>query len=650
MYRSSVFALLLGAASRSWAALPIPNITPFLVDGALDSCSPSSTAYNSGGSISVNGFNIQVPENLIAQFPVTWVPFRQMCEEAAVLGFEVSVAGNMINGQAIAAQINVGSPFFLEGSQGYIEEVNVEQAYLKIRGGPIVKINDPNAVFTKGLVQRPLFQVDDENPSVTAFSGFPMCIPRNSTDPLCPSSNRPAGQTNFQAPDSLAMAPFQSGDFIEYSGLKVGGGEILAWAITAINVQITTRASSTVPNYIRMEDALIGVFDNAANVEVADIRFIGYLSSCAGATVTVFALDVDPCTGVETEREIGTAVPKNGDQRCKWEFRVDTVNQNTYTREYMIRANSPVVETKSGIKGSQYVQPVTEWIQSEVDVPGTEPPPLRFQNIRGLVQGDFLDGKQYGPLSPFPGSAPPAPSKTCSPDDIPTETPTASPTSPPTSTPEVIVPVASAAPIALAQRVGASVVLSGANTAQNIPAANLVYSWTKVSPASSSISIQSAASPTATFTAPPVTADTNITFTLTLSLKSNSTIKSSANVTVLVSRTALDVVTLDTYTWESRQSGTISVTCRSNVVNGDNKRMTLVLNGNGAITGGTRITMPAGSGPGKWVYSARSTARPTNVQCVSDLGGKSAVVTATTSRRRRGLLGVESAVSRAEFV
>lgn len=37
MYRASVIALLLGAASRSWAALPIPNITPFLVDGALDS-------------------------------------------------------------------------------------------------------------------------------------------------------------------------------------------------------------------------------------------------------------------------------------------------------------------------------------------------------------------------------------------------------------------------------------------------------------------------------------------------------------------------------------------------------------------------------------------------------------------------------------
>jgi hypothetical protein len=80
----------------------------------------------------------------------------------------------------------------------------------------------------------------------------------------------------------------------------------------------------------------------------------------------------------------------------------------------MIKANSAVVKTKNGILASQYIQPVTEWIQPEVDIPGTEPVPYVFRNIRGLVQGDFLDGKQFGPLSPFPGPTPPAPSKTCS--------------------------------------------------------------------------------------------------------------------------------------------------------------------------------------------------------------------------------------------
>jgi len=62
------------------------------------------------------------------------------------------------------------------------------------------------------------------------------------------------------------------GDFIEYSGLKTGSGEILAWVITAINVQITTTASSTVPNYIRVEEGLVGIFDQSNGVEVADMR------------------------------------------------------------------------------------------------------------------------------------------------------------------------------------------------------------------------------------------------------------------------------------------------------------------------------------------------------------------------------------------
>lgn len=202
---------------------------------------------------------------------MAWVPFKDLCTAGAG-GYEVSVTGNFVNGQAIAAQIGVGAPFLVEGSQGYIEEVNIDDAYLKIRGGPIVRLNDPNAVFSKGLKERELFLVDDENPSVTAFSGFPMCIPRSASDELCPSSNRPSGQTNFAAPDPLVMAPFLAGDFVEYSGLKRANGDILAWAVTAINVQITTTASDTVPNYIRMEDALIGVFDSAANVEIADVR------------------------------------------------------------------------------------------------------------------------------------------------------------------------------------------------------------------------------------------------------------------------------------------------------------------------------------------------------------------------------------------
>ncbi|KAF2742049.1 hypothetical protein M011DRAFT_413349 [Sporormia fimetaria CBS 119925] len=625
------FGVLLGAASFTQAALPIPSIIPFSVVGLLDSCQPEGTDYNAGGTVSVNSFNIKVPKNLITQFPVAWVPFKQLCDEANALQHEVSVAGNVVNGQAIAGQITVSAPVALEGSEGYIEEVNIEGAYLKIRGGPRVRINDPEGVFAKPLNERPLFLADTASPSITSFTGFPMCIPRSDNDELCPASNRPAGSTIFAAPDPLVMSPFRAGDFIQYSGLKGSNGDILAWEITAVNVQITTTASDTVPNYIKLEDALIGVFDTANNIETADIRFIGMVTSCAGTSVSISAIDVDPCTGEETYRQIGTATPRAGDARCRWEFRIDTTQQSTYTREYIIRANNPVITTKNGIKAGQYITPVGEWIQPEVNIPGTEPRPYRFDNIRGLVQGDAVNGKRFQQLDPFPGPQPPAPAKTCPLGDI--EDPEG-PEDPENPEDGPAVPVASVIPITTVQRGGAQIFLSASNTEDDVPASDLAFSWTKTAPASATVSIQSAASPSATVNLPRVTTEQTFNFTVTVSRKSNSTLSSTAVVSVRVSPTALDTVVLDAYTWESRQSGTIGVTCRSNVVNGDNTGMSLLLN-----NGATRLAMTRGTAAGRWTYNGRSTPRPTNVQCQSNFGGRSALVTAPLRRRKRGLFG-----------
>lgn len=127
---------------------------------------------------------------------------------------------------------------------------------------------------------------DDENPSITAFSGFPMCIPRGDNDPLCPLQNRPDRLPNFNrangvvfnAPLPRVMAPFLVGDYIEYSGIQ-SDGDTIVWAITTINVQIRTVAGQNVPNFIRIEDALIGVWDPAANLEVADQRVRNFLNT-----------------------------------------------------------------------------------------------------------------------------------------------------------------------------------------------------------------------------------------------------------------------------------------------------------------------------------------------------------------------------------
>lgn len=61
--------------------------------GFLDSVSTSGTAYNSGGFVSVNGFNIQIPDNLLVEFPALQVPFKDFAagNRAGTPANEVSV-------------------------------------------------------------------------------------------------------------------------------------------------------------------------------------------------------------------------------------------------------------------------------------------------------------------------------------------------------------------------------------------------------------------------------------------------------------------------------------------------------------------------------------------------------------------------------
>jgi len=94
----------------------------------------------------------------------------------------------VVNGNPLAAQIII-SEFAMEWNQGYIEQINFDGS-MKIRDGPIIRINDPNAVFTAGY-SYPFMVSDDKSPSVCAYSGFPMCVPRSANDTLCPTSNRP---------------------------------------------------------------------------------------------------------------------------------------------------------------------------------------------------------------------------------------------------------------------------------------------------------------------------------------------------------------------------------------------------------------------------------------------------------------------------
>jgi hypothetical protein len=163
------------------------------------------------------------------------------------------------------------------------------------------------------------------------------------------------------------MAPFLVGDFITYRGFRLGD-EIVCYEIVAWNVQITT---SGVPAYIRVEESLVGIYTSDPNGEVAETRFVGYVSDPT-VTVSITAIDIDPCTGRTTERAVGVGQSRpEGGGRNKWISRSDGTQLSAYTREYRATSSSGTLRTKNGILAGQYAFPMLEWIQPELLAPVT---------------------------------------------------------------------------------------------------------------------------------------------------------------------------------------------------------------------------------------------------------------------------------------
>ncbi|KAJ1322940.1 hypothetical protein MN608_11794 [Microdochium nivale] len=377
---------------------------PLFIQGGLEAAVATDSTYNSGGTITVNGFTVIVPKNLLVQFPAANVPFKDFAaDQASMIGYEVNVIGNFVNGQTpIAAQIITWQ--FAEGlSSGFIESLDYAAGTMKIRAGPTLRISDPNAVFSVGYTGAPFFTADDESPSISSFSGFPMCIPRSSTDPLCPLTNRPfQGSGTFTAPNPLVMAPFLVGDFVTFSGIK-RGNEVVCFSIVANNVQILTLQNLV---YVRMELGLLGIANFNPNAELGESRFLGFTSNNR-ARIALYAIDIDPCTGAETDRIIADVGLKNNEQN-KWEFRADILGG--YARDYRAVAEIGGVprtrRTTNGLLAGTYVQPINVWVHGEQIIPGTAPPAHDFSELPWLTRGVGPDanGNIFGPLDPFPQS------------------------------------------------------------------------------------------------------------------------------------------------------------------------------------------------------------------------------------------------------
>jgi hypothetical protein len=229
-------------------------VTPFALIGYIEDfkmTAPRGNAMLAGALMTVSGKQIVIPDNTIVIMPASsntvydlfhTAPANKLASILAnnesglalndvtkpLAPFEVSLVGNIVNGQYVAGLVNIAQEL-AQIHQGFITYIDYATGDLCVdkntmpvvagagaadrtrRPGPgclttemRVKLNDPLGRYGKQRTegdQDPRFVVDDANPSVRAVTGYPMCVPRvappvagipgGAIDPLCPVTNRP---------------------------------------------------------------------------------------------------------------------------------------------------------------------------------------------------------------------------------------------------------------------------------------------------------------------------------------------------------------------------------------------------------------------------------------------------------------------------
>ncbi|KAJ7065868.1 hypothetical protein C8F01DRAFT_982946 [Mycena amicta] len=294
--------------AQSTAATQTYNPMPFSFVGQIQAMTLNNTADPlAGGTITVNGFEITVPKNLIVTLPSIACAWSEMFDTTGSgspylpgLGtnsWEATVFGNEVSGQKIAGVIYIFQETF-QVLQGFITAIDYESGHFMIDNTEVV-LNDPLGRYGPVYTDNPLWTVDPDNPSVHASTGYPVCIPRNATDSECPLTNRPTDTGGFYltaftmpAPnlaqpgglDPRIMVPLVIGDYVTYSGVLIPGAgklqpgaDLLALYTLEANLGIYT-APGTQPAYVNCDAAQYAIVVGDATVEVDETRATTFVS------------------------------------------------------------------------------------------------------------------------------------------------------------------------------------------------------------------------------------------------------------------------------------------------------------------------------------------------------------------------------------
>jgi hypothetical protein len=389
------------------------------------------------------------------------------------------------------------------------------------------------------------FSIDEDNPTVRAETAFPMCIPRadpasapagTEVDPLCPQKNRRDASGNVRmtftmdppgagATDPTVFAPFEAGDYVTYSGtlLRDNNGEYISANTIIDNVGIYT-AANTDPAYVAIEVLLQGVggVANPAFPQEAGVRTrVEGMSTDPNRTVDIYAIDVD-CNGKVTQRSPAWVAsflvdpgPPTGAKKGRFRFRPNGGSFLPPSRNVGVRvtgAPQVVFNSQLNIITGQYSAPNFDFIFPENLGIGNPPVPSNFHDIPFLRNGEGnwrnLANQPLGQISPFPDATAPAVSCTTTPGGG----------NPATA-------VAKFAPAPGPVSTGTSVTLDATgSTPTSGP-----FAWTQIG--GPPVTLTGTSGVQATFTAPTVSAVTNLIFQVSVG-GANSSTPASATVTV----------------------------------------------------------------------------------------------------------------------
>src|SRR3954467_7481400 len=322
-----------------------------------------------GGTATINNTKITVPCNVIVQMPANTLTWADMVNGGPSLelgtgypSFEMRAVGNIVDGKHVAGLMFAAQQSTNTGS-GIISKIDYDTGRVHVDTGDpanpaVLEINDPNGRFGRAQSPDGRFSVDDQNPTIHAGTGYPMCVPRqdptSADDPLCPQANRPkpagAGRhcrnftdvgvvplpasgelsaplatdefcTKFVMPsaatradgdpDPAQQAPFEVGDHITYSGTLMQGasGDYVSAHTIEANVGIYTQPG-TQPSYVAIGEFGVGSADpNATAVsgvaqEPQDRIFLEAETTDVKTPVDIYMQDVDAATGALHNRWI----------------------------------------------------------------------------------------------------------------------------------------------------------------------------------------------------------------------------------------------------------------------------------------------------------------------------------------------------------